>query len=237
MVDATAQTLLEYSINEGIRELKLIPQFVIENLKHPENFAISEDRDSFDYIVAIEKMIKPPSEKKRWSLNQFHRKYRDSMVVRELDIKDPKTVNQIMSLGKQWSIQTNSQEDYAANEGRAIKKIFTNQHRIGTDDLHILGIYLGDDLKAFSITETVADDFAMAHYKKMDRSYRGLGVAIEHHTAKYLKKKGVSNINHEQDLGIEGLREAKLANKPVYFMKKYTISLPSSKDAKWTRMS
>ena len=79
--------------------------------------------------------------------------------------------------------------------------------------------------KAFSISEILEDGFAMGHYKKSDRIYRGMGLALENFTAKSLGAKGITHINHQQDLGIAGLRQSKLASRPVYFMKKYTLSL------------
>ena len=226
--DATAKTLLEYSAAQGKTELKLVPDFVVKSLEHPEAFTISEDRDNFDYIVAIKEMVELPGsehESKRWSLNHFLQRHSDDLTIKELDIREPKTREHLWELTKFWSTQVKDKDSYNESELSAIRRLLDEHHTIGTDRLHIVGLYLGDKLKGYSISEVLDGGFAVGHYKKSDRNYRGLGVAVEHYTAKSLEQKGVSHMNHEQDLGIEGLRKAKLAHNPVYFLKKYTIAL------------
>jgi uncharacterized protein len=228
MVEKTATVLLCHSKLEGVHELRLVPQFVIEHITDSSRFVVTEDRDNFDYIVGIDTMVElknGENEKKRWSLNQFLKNHADKLLVRELDIKDADTTKQMLSLATKWSVQTSTEESYENGEGQAIKKILENHHQISTEKLHLVGLYLDDELKAFSMTEVLENGFAIGHYKKTDRTYRGLGVALDHYTAKSLRDKGVSYLNHEQDLGIEGLRKAKLASHPLYFLKKYIIAL------------
>lgn len=227
MPDETAITLLELSVKEGKKELKLIPEFAAKSLKQPERFKIEEDRDSFDYIVAIKDMLEmetPAYQSKRWSLSQFLRNHGDKLLVRELDLKNIRDSQHMLELIDNWRAQMKSRNSYNESEIKALKKILSEHHHIQTDNLHIVGLYLGDELKGFSISELLEDGFAMGHYKKTDRTYRGLGVAMEHFTAKNLAAKGVTHMNHQQDLGFEGLRQSKMAHNPIYFMKKYTLS-------------
>jgi len=41
--------------------------------------------------------------------------------------------------------------------------------------------------------------------------------------AEDLLARGYTHMNIQQDLGMEGLRNAKLALKPAYFLKKYSV--------------
>lgn len=225
-VDETASTLLEYSKKRGNDELKLIAELVVENLNQPSLFVIKEDRDNFDYIVATKDMfeLKSGQNKKRWSLNQFLKTHQGQLKIRELDIKNSRHVNQMLKVVENWRKQMSSRDSYSDSEVAAINKMLLKHSHIQTDNLHIIGIYLNEELKGFTITELLKGGVAMGHYKKADRFHRGLGPALEHFTAKTLLDKGVSRINHEQDLGLEGLRESKMSNRPVYFLKKYTIS-------------
>jgi len=227
-IDETAITLLRHSSEEGKEELKLIPEFVVQNLHQPEAFVVKEDRDSFDYIVAIKDMVDlsdSHDQSRRWSMNKFIKNHSDGLSVKELDIKNGKHAGQMMAVVENWRRQMRSRGSYRESEIEAIKKLINQQRLIKTDNLHIIGLYLDDELKAFSITEILEGGFAMGHYKKSDRTYRGMGVALENFTAKSLGAKGVTHINHQQDLGIAGLRQSKMASRPVYFMKKYTLSL------------
>jgi len=227
-VDETAKTLLAHSQTHGKAALRLIPQFVIEKLQHPQDFVITEDRDNFDYMVATKDMMELKSgdnEDKRWSMNQFMKRHGNRLLVKELDIKDEAQIQEMWSVVEHWNQQVKHNVSYNQSELGAIKKLFTEHHGLDTSQLHIVGLYLDSQLKAFSISEILQDGFAIGHYKKHDREYRGMGVTLEHHTARTLHEKGVSHLNHEQDLGIEGLRKAKLASHPVYFLKKYTLKL------------
>ncbi len=226
-VDKTAKTLLQYSIAEDKHELKLIPQFVIENFKRPSDFLITEDRDSFDYIVAVKNSVdlNGHSDSKKRSLNKFLREQGHHLRVEELDITKSSTAVQIINLFDQWKSQSGTTEAHKQNELRAIRKLLDSQSKIETENLHIVGLFLGDKLSAFSINEILEDGFGMGHFKKSIRDYKGLGVALDHFTAKKLLDKGVTHLNHEQDLGIDGLRQAKMANQPIYFLKKYTIKV------------
>jgi hypothetical protein len=225
--DETAKTLLRHSITENKHELKLIPQFVVENLNRPEDFLVAEDRDSFDYIVAVKNTVDLAghSNSKKRSLNKFLRDQGHHLKVEELDITKSSTADQIIALFEQWSSQSSSDEAHKDNELRAIRKLLDSQDNIKTDNLHVIGVFLGGTLSAFSINEILSDGFSMGHFKKSDRGYKGIGVALDHFTAKSLLNRGVVHLNHEQDLGIEGLRKAKMASQPVYFLKKYTLAL------------
>ena len=226
-VDETAKLLLEYSVNEQRPQLKLIPQFVIENLKQPADFIIQEDRDSFDYIIAVGDAVelKGHSESKRRALHKIMREHGNHLTVKELDINHKASIDQIFKLFQRWSDQSSSSSAYKENELHAMQKLLDNHHLIDTGNLHVLGLFVDDELSAFSINEVLHDGFAMGHFKKSIRDYKGLGVALDHFTAKSLSKRGVSHLNHEQDLGIEGLRQSKMASNPVYFLKKYSVAL------------
>ncbi|MDB5185680.1 MAG: hypothetical protein JWL85_203 [Candidatus Saccharibacteria bacterium] len=226
-VDKTANTLLTHPKNEGHSQLKLIPQFVVENLEKPGDFIVEEDRDSFDYIVAIGDAVelKGHSESKRRALNKLMREHGHHLKIEELDIKNDTTVAMLVDLFHQWSEQAATSSEYKQNELNAIKKLLDNRHLIDTASLHVLGLYVDGKLNAFSINEILQNNFAMGHFKKALRDYKGIGVALDHYTAKSLAEKGISHLNHEQDLGIEGLRQSKLASNPVYFLKKYSIGL------------
>ena len=227
--DETARTLLQRSQQEGIQQLRLIPQFVIENLEQPADFIITEDRDSFDYIIAVGDAItlNGYSDSKKRALHKIQREHGHHLKVQELDIRHDSTVEQILRLFDKWSAQSNTTTAYKENELNAIKKLVKGTTLVDTANLHVLGLFIDGQLSAFSINEVLADGFAMGHFKKAVRDYKGLGVALDHYTAKSLAARGVTHVNHEQDMGLEGLRRSKLGSNPVYFLKKYTLSLAS----------
>src|SRR5206468_385716 len=94
----------------------------------------------------------------------------------------------------------------------------------GHFNLHTLGVYIDDVMVAYSIYE-IQGDYAVGHFEKAIKTHPGLYDYLKHATAKKLHEQGVKYINYEQDLGIEGLRKAKLLLHPEAFLKKYTIGL------------
>lgn len=227
MVDETAKALLNSLANHPTSILRLIPEFVIEHLEHPEAFKITEDRDNHDYILGIKNMIElegPENRKKRNALRQFIRDHEHHLSVDELDLNKERDIEKMRSLVNKWINQSKEKSSFNQNEIAAIDKMLSQHPTISTSNLQIVGIHLGDELKAFSIAESLNNEFAIWHYKKTDRSVNGLGVALDHYTAKQLHERGHKHLNYEQDLGLEGLRQSKMASQPVFFLKKYTIS-------------
>ena len=65
---------------------------------------------------------------------------------------------------------------------------------------------------------------AVTLFEKADASYKGSFQYINYAFAGYLPEY-IEFINREQDLGNEGLRQAKMTYRPVKFVKKYKITL------------
>jgi hypothetical protein len=68
---------------------------------------------------------------------------------------------------------------------------------------------------AFSIYEPLNPSTCVVHFEKAMREYKGLYQLVNRETAKQIMSKGCKNINREEDLGIEGLRKAKLSYYPL----------------------
>lgn len=227
-VDKTAKMLLEHLRSHTKPILRLIPDFVVDELEHPEDFIVTETRDDHDYIIAVKNLVElegSHNTKKRNALKQFIRDNEHHLSVNELDLKKGQDIENVRNLLATWSKQVGKKGQFNVNEFKAINKILDHHHIISSSKLQIVGLHLGTELKAFSITEVLEENIAMWHYKKADRSVEGLGVALNHFAAKKLHEKGVTHINYEQDLGIEGLRQSKMASQPVYFLKKFSLEL------------
>jgi hypothetical protein len=225
-IDHTAKVLLGYSINDSRAHLKLIPGFVIDNLERPEDYDITEDRDNFDYVIAVGDAteLKGHSESKKRSLQKLMSKHGHRLTARELDIRHDSTAAQIIKVFDEWVKQSKTPDEYKQNELRALKKLLDNRHDLNTGNLHVLGLFVDDKLNGFTINEILQSGFAMGHFKKSLRDLKGLSAALDNYTAKNLQTKGVSHINYMQDMGIEGLRQSKMGSNPVYFLKKYSLA-------------
>jgi hypothetical protein len=83
------------------------------------------------------------------------------------------------------------------------------------EDLHLEGLMLlvNDQPVAFSIFSRLNPTTYDIHFEKADLAIKGAAQMINHETAKCLTNK-CDYINREQDLGIPGLRQAKLSYDP-----------------------
>ena len=68
---------------------------------------------------------------------------------------------------------------------------------------------------AFSLYEHLNPSTCVVHFEKAMREYKGLYQLVNRETAKKIYSKGCKHINREEDLGIEGLRKAKLSYHPL----------------------
>jgi len=87
-----------------------------------------------------------------------------------------------------------------------------------------LAITIEGKVVAFSIFSRLTPSTYDIHFEKSDLSFKGSAQVINNETAKYLKDK-CQYMNREQDLGIKGLRQAKLSWDPHIVFKPFILTL------------
>lgn len=202
--------------------LKAIDKEVVEYLKniYGERFEYIEERNNFDYIYegeSLRTLSGRKNQKKRNHLNSFIKEYGNRVGYKKLEEVD---FDECINLLKDWS---EDKEDSIEldSEFKAINRIFKNYKKL-KDTLKISGIYIDSKLEAFSIGEMLNDSMAVIHVEKANADIRGLYPYINQ---QFLLNEfsDVEFVNREEDLGIEGLRKAKLSYHPVKFAEKYTV--------------
>ena len=203
-----------------------ITKEVVEFLKqnYPNKFEYTEERDLFDYVYDGESMRELKGRKnvkKRNHINYFIKEYEGRYEYRLLDEKD---FDACLQLVQEWTNnkEENGQVDEEMKEELiGIKKLFEN-YSILKDKLKIAGIFIDGKLEAFTMGEHINPDMALIHIEKANPSIRGLYPFINQ---QFLVNEfsDVEFVNREEDLGIEGLRKAKLSYHPVRFVEKYTV--------------
>jgi len=202
--------------------LKAIDKEVAEYLKniYGERFEYIEERNNFDYIYegeSLRTLSGRKNQKKRNHLNSFIKEYGNRVGYKKLEEVD---FDECINLLKDWS---EDKEDSIEldSEFKAINRIFKNYKKL-KNTLKISGIYIDSKLEAFSIGEMLNDNMAVIHVEKANADIRGLYPYINQ---QFLLNEfsDVEFVNREEDLGIEGLRKAKLSYHPVKFAEKYTV--------------
>lgn len=201
---------------------KEVVEFLKENYQGKFNY--TEERDLFDYVYDGESMRELKGRKnvkKRNHINYFLKEYEGRYEYRLLDEKD---FDACLDLVQEWTNnkEENGQVDEEMEEELVgIKKLFAN-YSILKDKLKIAGIFIDGKLEAFTMGEYINPNMALIHIEKANPSIRGLYPFINQQFLVH-EFSDVEFVNREEDLGIEGLRKAKLSYHPVRFVEKYTV--------------
>lgn len=193
---------------------------LIKEIEGPEYLLIEPEREHFDYVYLREDLITLSGNKYRSKRNHINKLLKTYNAT--YDRLNATYIDRCLKLQEKWCLQKRCEEDMGLlGEWEAIKEILTHY-----DSLDVTGgvILIDDEVKAFTIGEMLNDDTAVIHIEKADADIPGLYPLINQRFCEY----GLINayyINREQDLGIYGLREAKLSYHPHHFVEKFSIRI------------
>lgn len=211
--------LIDYKNNNSINYLfKDCETPFIEDLKaiYGEKFNYEEDRNNFDYIYESSKLISLSGKKlhsKKNHYNHFVKNYNYRIApINEENIDD------CMKAACKWCYK-NDCRGYLRYELKSIQELLLNNHKL---DFVGMAVYVDNVVSAFTIGEKMNDNMAIIHIEKADTDINGL-YAFTNKTFVETYFKDIPYINREQDLGIEGLRKAKLSYHPFKLEPKYSV--------------
>jgi hypothetical protein len=194
------------------------PDFVQENPDLGSSFSVAADPDNGDYIYLNQKLVDLPGNKlhkKRNQINQFLQQHPDH-VVRPLQ---PSDLGACLELSEKWCrLRTCEQLDFA-HETSALTRALNHFAEL---ELQGVAIFLAGQLLAFSVFSRLNSNMADVHFEKFDPEIKGIGQVINWETAKALAGT-YKYVNREQDLGIEGLRQAKRSYSPEYILNAFFL--------------
>lgn len=223
-VNETAEVLLKLSKKEGLEPvLKLVPEDSTKGLDL-NKFKIEEDRDNFDYIYSIADLKTLPGgkfSKKRNQISNFLKNYPDAKA-RIVDLKDKHVRGIITNLFLEWlQRKVEEEEIFESHEETAVHRLLLTADVF---KLTCVGIFIGEKLAAFLISELVDGDYVLAHASKINNSFVGVNAFLLNKNAEFLSSFGKKWFNYEQDLGMTNLRDAKIRFRPSTFLKKYKLT-------------
>jgi uncharacterized protein len=228
-VTETAETLINFMQSNSMGSfLKLVPEISIRQI-NATRVLLHEDRDHFDYIFSPQKLsefLGKTYDTKRNMINRFLRGHPNA-EARIIDLTQQENQEHIQSLLETWILNKNKYNDdldeaELKNEMRAIKRLFSEINNL---DLVGIGVFSGEELLAFSITEELHEKYAVCHFAKANVDHAGAYEYLIREEAKHLVVNKLHSLNYEQDLGLPGLRAVKNSLRPEHFLKKYKIAI------------
>ena len=187
----------------------------------PGAFAYTINRDKSDYLYLREKLVTLSGKKlqpKRNHISKFKRSY-PNYEYRPLTSE---LVPDCIRLGEEWCRTNDSRMQYAMQaEQRMIAYALSH-----IDELHIVGgtLFVEDKMVAFTFGARINAEAFDVCVEKADTDYEGAYAMINNEFVSRLPE-DIVYINREEDLGLEGLRKAKLSYYPDLILDKMTATL------------
>jgi len=177
---------------------------------------IEADRDFFDYVYRTADLADLPGTKYgkiRNRLNKFTKNF--SYTIEDISETNMDEVNEFL---KRWCLWKDcASDEILENERKAI--LYCMQHFF---DLGLNGIALriNSTIQAIAVYEKMNPQTVVVHFEKGSPDFDGIYKAINQETAQRVRHI-VPFIDREEDLGIPGLRQAKLSYQPDHFIEVY----------------
>jgi len=174
--------------------------------------SVSEDRDNFDYLylrTELAALSGKKFHKKKNLVNAFLNAWPDH----EGRPLEPALIPDAMAVLENWKKDKGEEGDYIA--ARESLELFTELRQRGSV------YYVNKRPVAYCMGESVSRGTMFAiHFEKGLEQYKGIYQYINQAFAEELPPEFIL-LNREQDLGNEGMRQAKMTYRPVDFVKKY----------------
>ena len=185
---------------------------------YPGRFRYHSDRDFFDYVYAVEDLAELKGkkyQKKRNHLNRFLQQY----PTYTLEPISRENIKDVAALAQAW-YEKRQQDDPTSDtlmEQAALKKALTHFHGLGMEGLLMRceGVPIAMTMGSFLSDDTFDVNFE----KAIDPAAYP---AINWEFARYLRNKypKLVYLDREDDMGLEGLRKAKMQYLPHHMVAK-----------------
>lgn len=197
---------------------------------YPGMFRFYEDRNGFDYVYSIDDLAQLKGrkfQKKRNHLNRFLENHPDHQVL-PLDTGNLEAVRAMLAAWYENRKNTEPHKDFHL-EMLALDRAFAHM-----DVLNMEGMVLVDagEVLAFTLGSRLNRDTFDVHFEKAREDVDGAYNAINRAFSQYIREKypEIRWLNREEDMGIEGLRKAKLSYNPDRLIEKGWARLWETED-------
>ncbi|MCL4504166.1 MAG: phosphatidylglycerol lysyltransferase domain-containing protein [Deltaproteobacteria bacterium] len=193
---------------------------LVTELAQSAGFLISPLRDHFDYVYRSQDLIQLPGSKyqaQRTHTHQFQHSHQISYEPLQ-----SKHLGACLELAAEWCALKRCAEDLGLQgEWQAVREGLRN-----FQELNLVGgvILVKDKVEAFTVGELLNRGTAVVHIEKANPAIPGIYAVINQEFCRHSWSE-VPFINREQDLGLPGLRMAKMSYHPHRLVEKFRIQL------------
>ena len=216
----TLEEIFNYLKNHSSEPyMERVPEsFVKTYLNDNDKYLVEEERDHFDYVYDIRELIELKGRKYHDKKNKVN-KFRDSFKY-EYRALTSDLIEECLEFEDYWCEVKDCEKYYGLNRERcAVLAMLKN---FKTFDLKGGVIRMEGKIAALTLGERFLHDTFVIHTEKANPDIAGLYQIINQEFLMH-EAGGCRLVNREQDLGIKGLRSAKMSYNPAGFIKKYKV--------------
>ena len=219
VLDAIIADAQERGIPCRITSLTQEDRQIIEAL-YPGRFRFHCDRDFYDYVYAINDLADLKGRKFQRKRNHYNR-FRVAFpyyTVEPLNARNIRAAGQMVEAWYEARLQQDPKGDYHMEQA-ALRKALQYFEDLGMEGLILKD---GEEILAITMGSRMSPDTFDIHFEKARADVDGAYAVINCEFARYLREKypDVRYLNREDDMGLEGLRKAKLSYCPHHLVEK-----------------
>ena len=186
----------------------------------PGQFSYHCDRDSYDYVYAIDDLADLKGRKYQRKRNHFNR-FRENYPDYTIEPITQDNIPQVQQMLEDWYAQrkqTDPDGDYLMEQS-AIYRALRHYDQLGLEGIVLV---YESRILAMTIGSRLSPDTYDIHFEKACAEADTAYTVINCEFARFLRTRHpeVQFLNREDDLGIEGLRKAKLSYYPHHLVEK-----------------
>jgi hypothetical protein len=189
----------------------------------PGLLTFEADRPNFDYVYDTQELIDLKGKKfhgKRNHLNYFLSHYEYVYERMTSDMAD-EVMRFIDAFNERKNLPEGHERELLEMEKDAMEDVLRHLEEVG----YFAGVVrIGGEVEAISIGGQLGRRTVTVHVEKANTEYRGLYQAINNEFCRHMASH-VKRINREEDMGIAGLRKAKLSYNPIKLVEKYIVKI------------
>lgn len=216
-----AHDMMDHGLSHRICQVS--KAYLTENPEVADYFTVTADRNAAEYVYETSSLVHLNSEKlhkKKNLVSQFHRLY----PVSEIVPLDKKLRDRCLAFVRDQLDARSPVPQSLEDEFSAMKRAFASWKSLGLGGLALL---VERKIAAFSVFSRLNRSTFNVHFEKSDLAFKGAAQVINQETARFLENR-CSYINREQDLGIPGLRQAKLSYEPYRLLVPHVLQLKTN---------
>ena len=186
-------------------------------------FIVFNDRNDAEYIYLPKNLIDLQGNKYRKireKINKFNKEYKNKYEI--IEYNNSTKLDDLINIVNYWNKEKNITN---SNEANILKYILENIAKL---DINVFLLKINETISGISIIQVLPNNVGVIIYEKSLQKIQNANYILNFFGANKLKNcKGISR---QEDIGIEGLRQAKLSYRPFYLEKKFNLYYYNEKD-------